>query len=82
LYFLCQHAVACGNQKPKRLRDAENKVWLSLFKMASGMNQEEELSSLLGDLDNDQANEELPLENDWYIRCKFHLIPIKHVTHS
>jgi hypothetical protein len=39
--------------------------------MASGTNQEEELSKLLGELDNVQANKEEPLEHDWFIKCTF-----------
>jgi hypothetical protein len=80
--FPPQHAVASGNQKPKRLREAENKVWLSLFKMASGMNQEEELSKLVGELDNVQAYEEEPLGHDWFVQCMFDSIPIINMNCS
>jgi len=72
--FISQHAIALGNDKPKRLQQTENALWAMLLNMAIGLDQREEMSRFFDKLDEFDLLENEPMEEDWFVKGGYSIV--------
>jgi hypothetical protein len=68
LMFVSQLSVAFGSQKPKRLWETENALWLLMMNMAVSTDHAEELSRFFQKLESIDLLEDEPVEADWFVK--------------
>jgi hypothetical protein len=63
-----QHVVALGNERPERLRATENAVWALLFKMTTGIPEDNAITELFGKLDTIDSMDGEAIVADWFVK--------------